>query len=252
MITKIKRKIRVLLKNKNSNNSELSLIFATFLGLCNLVLLDGMKETVTLFTFMLLAHFSLTVPMEVDNSCQSTENLTFSTCNNDLPWPIEDFTSISVLITHGIHCVEILNHNDSSDFHRFHQEHCLGLMHEIDLFFRETPDYSVPVDICQDFRQITFPGGRIRRGFWSGWKSIRDKRETVPEMSQDLKYKTMATRNFELLLLKEKQGSELSQKEKAYLEGSRSPQTIRMAAMGIFCKYEGYIGVVKDLIDKHH
>jgi hypothetical protein len=190
-----------------------------------------------------------------DGTCNTSKNLTFFSCSDGLPWPIEDFYSITTLITHGVHCVDIIHQNGSSSYHLFHQKHCLKLMQEIDNFFKQSPEYSVPEEICQDFRKIAFPGGRIRRGSWETkfWDYIigRKKREVTPvkEVSQDIAFKGTATRNFELLLLKEERGLNLSEREKRYLERSRSPYATRIAALGIFCKYEGYKGVVKDAIE---
>jgi len=68
------------------------------------------------------------------------------------------------------------------------------------------------------------------------------------EELDDNDFKEMATNNFELLLLKEKK-EKLSEIEKKYLEGSRNPLAIRMAALGIYCKFESYENVVKDVIN---
>ncbi|KAL7073330.1 hypothetical protein ACQ4LE_007445 [Meloidogyne hapla] len=211
----------------------------------------------------ILAVFSqsfLTISNKIEPTCKTNQNLKFSSCKDGLPWPIEDFTSISVLITHGIHCIDIIQQTETIlDEHlEFHKEHCLELMKQIYKFFKENTNYAIPKDLCNDFRLIAFPGGRVRRGLWScGWGGDRRFKRGCGRKKRDLDglemdendFKEMATRHFELLLLKEKKGAKLSETEKKYLEGSRSPQAIRMAALGIYCKFEAYERVVKDVIN---
>ncbi|CAK5032956.1 unnamed protein product [Meloidogyne enterolobii] len=92
--------------------------------------------------------------------CNPNKNLIFSSCKDGLPWPREDFTSISVLITHGIHCIDILQ-EDNPNFEehlQFHKEHCLELIKLIYKFFEENKNYTVPKELCKYFRQAAFPG----------------------------------------------------------------------------------------------
>lgn len=87
---------------------------------------------------------------------------------------------------------------------------------------------------------------------WGRHRCGRKKRDIKEfkglEELDDNDFKEMATKNFEKLLLKEK-NEKLSEIEKKYVEGSRNPLAIRMAALGIYCKFESYGKVVKDVID---
>lgn len=203
--------------------------------------------------FVLIFISIFYIALTKTQSCDQTEKLTFEPCDDGLSWPIEDFSSITVLITHGIHCIDIIQKNGSLPLH---QEHCMDLMRQMLKFFEASPDYTVPTELCRDFQDVAFPGGRIRRGAWESWKATwvngRPPRSVVYDSigAQTLEFKTMATENFEKLLLKEKKGVKLSRPETAYLEEARSPQSIRIAALGIYCKYEGYVGVVKDTIEQ--
>uniref|UniRef100_A0A915NPY6 Uncharacterized protein n=1 Tax=Meloidogyne floridensis TaxID=298350 RepID=A0A915NPY6_9BILA len=187
-----------------------------------------------IFTLIFLQIQSLLTILnkESPSSCNPNKNLIFSSCKDGLPWPREDFTSISVLITHGIHCIDILQ-EDNPNFEehlQFHKEHCLELIKLIYKFFEENKNYTVQKELCRDFRQAAFPEV-------NGLEELDDN-----------DFKEMATNNFEKLLLKEKK-EKLSEIEKKYLEGSRNPLAIRMAALGIYCKFESYENVVKDVIN---
>nr|CAD2163172.1 unnamed protein product [Meloidogyne enterolobii] len=235
-----------------------------------------MSSTTKIFILLIFTSIFLQIQTlltilnkESPSSCNPNKNLIFSSCKDSLPWPREDFTSISVLITHGIHCIDILQ-EDNPNFEehlQFHKEHCLELIKLIYKFFEENKNYTVQKELCKDFRQAAFPGGRVRRGLWGcGWEngkevggrrkrgcSGRRKKRDLEEVNgleelDDNDFKEMATRNFEKLLLKEKK-EKLSEIEKKYLEGSRNPLAIRMAAVGIYCKFESYENVVKDVIN---
>lgn len=198
-----------------------------------------------------------TLNMEGANTEENADKLVFERSDNGLQWPILNFGDITLVMTHGVHCIEVMRHNDSSEIHRFHKEHCASLAAEILSFFESSPNYTVPEVLCEDIRAIAFPGGRIRRGNWWGWRNGKRKRsvDMLPQSRgtrqyQNDKYNILAARNFVDLLLKEAQGGKLTSREVEYLREARSPQSVRIAALGLFCKYDGYIDIVREIIEE--
>jgi len=197
----------------------------------------------------------------VSISAIDDDKITFERFDNDMAWPLLDFGDITLSMTHGVHCIDVVNHNDSSLIHQLHKAHCIALAQKIVDFFASSPNYTVPDQLCQDFRSIAFPGGRVRRGRWARWSwwggrkkraipLIKPRRRSISHQQDDY-YNTLATRNFEELLFREQKGEQLTPNEIKYMKEVNSPPFIHMAALGLYCKYEGYIGVVEDVIKEH-
>jgi hypothetical protein len=182
----------------------------------------------------------------------NTKELNFKPLDDGLPWPLLDFGDITLLMTHAVHCIEVVQTNKSDSFHHIHQGHCRDILLPVLHFFQSNLNYQVPAIICEDFRSIAFPNGRIRRGKWRGWRGKRSvlylQNANSYRITQDDKYNTIAARNFGDLIKKEAEGK-LTLREQQYMAQTKSPVFIRMAALGLYCRYEAYLDVLKAVLE---
>lgn len=199
------------------------------------------------------------IVLAASGAVDEKEKLIFEPYDNGMAWPLLDFGDITLSLTHGVHCIDVMRYNDSSRLHQLHKAHCIDLARKIQDFFESTPNYTVPEILCKDIRSIAFPGGRLRRGLWkTTWRGGRKKR-AIPQLikprrgvvnrQQDDRYSTMAAQNFEEILIRRQEGQPLTRNEIDYLLEAESGPFIHMAALGLYCKYEGYISVVRDMFN---
>jgi len=176
---------------------------------------------------------------------------------------------------------------ESETVHRMHKQHCASVMQKLPLFFESNPTFKIDPLICETLQDSREPNGvgsgAMPRPWWyitdtkvndkaapkadtpqampRPWWYITDHKApnavpgvwwyindaSMPHTSQAALIHS-ANGNVMKLLMKSANKEPMTAQETAYLQQLVSPTSIRLAAMGIYCKVNGDVERVKNTL----